>query len=188
MGTCTRIFCGCFHVSWETCAFSSAPSFWVDQHISHFVLMGAQMCPVHPTVLSASSPPMRRRLLERSGTPAKGLQRQRDGEATGNRPVRRRRSDWEPSCQETEQRSGISFQLLATNHQLPPTNYFAACGRKTPIFAAFDGLKTRTRYVMLLLIKNIRSTLTHTHPERSFDHVGRNKRTQAGAAVIIPGA
>ena len=27
----------------------------------------------------------------------------------------------------------------------------AACGRKTPLFAAFNGLKTRARYVMLSL-------------------------------------
>jgi len=48
----------------------------------------------------------------------------------------------------------------------------AACGRKSPLFAAFNGLKTRVLYVMLSLSQNIRSVLTRTHHERSFDHVG----------------
>jgi hypothetical protein len=60
----------------------------------------------------------------------------------------------------------------------------AACGTKTPLFAAFNGLKTRSLYVILSLIKNIRSILTRTHHERSFDHVDRNKRTQAEAGSI----
>jgi len=64
----------------------------------------------------------------------------------------------------------------------------AACGTKTPLFAAFYGLKTRSLYVILSLIKNIRSILTRTHHERSFEHVDRNKRTQAEADFIIPEA
>jgi hypothetical protein len=50
--------------------------------------------------------------------------------------------------------------------------------------AAFNGLKTRALCVILSLIKNIRSILTRTHHERSFDHVDRNKRTQAEAGSI----
>jgi hypothetical protein len=66
---------------------------------------------------------------------------------------------------------------------LPPPSLFgvAASGRKTPLFAAFNGLKTRALYVILLLIKNSCSALTRTHHERSFDHVGSNTRTQAEA-------
>jgi hypothetical protein len=52
----------------------------------------------------------------------------------------------------------------------------AACGTKTPLFAAFAVLKTGALYVILSLSQNICSVLTRTHHERSFDHVGRNKR------------
>jgi hypothetical protein len=49
--------------------------------------------------------------------------------------------------------------------------------------AAFNGLKTRALYVILSISQNIRSVLTRTHHERSFDHVGSNTRTQAEAVI-----
>jgi hypothetical protein len=81
--------------------------------------------------------------------------------------------------------SAISYQLSAINYQLSAINYhlpLAACGRKTPLFAAFPVLKTRARYVILSVIKNVYSIPAHTHHERSFGHVGNNTRTQAEAA------
>jgi len=69
------------------------------------------------------------------------------------------------------------------NFETNPPPQVAACGRKAPLFAAFAVLKTRALYVILSLIKNICSILTRTHHERSFDHVGRNKRTQAEADI-----
>jgi hypothetical protein len=67
----------------------------------------------------------------------------------------------------------------ATDYALPTFPFIAACGTKTPLFAAFNGLKTRALYVILSLIKNISSVPARTHHERSFDHVGSTTRTQA---------
>jgi len=77
--------------------------------------------------------------------------------------------------QRSAKRQRALAQLPTISYQLPP----AACGTKTPLFAAFAVLKTRALYVILSLSQNIRSVLTRTHHERSFDHVGRNQRTQA---------
>jgi hypothetical protein len=55
---------------------------------------------------------------------------------------------------------------------------------KRLFFAAFAVLKTRAFYVILSLIVNVCSILARTHHERSLNHVGRNKRTQAEADSI----
>jgi hypothetical protein len=53
----------------------------------------------------------------------------------------------------------ISYQLSATSYQLP----LAACGRKTPPFAAFAVLKSRALYFMLSL-KPEHTFCPHAHP------------------------
>jgi hypothetical protein len=85
-------------------------------------------------------------------------------------------------------------QLPSTNYQLSATSYHLPLAAEKRLFhrphtllvgvAAFNGLKTRARYVILSLIKNIYSIPAHTHHERSFDHLGRHKRTQAEAKSI----
>jgi hypothetical protein len=70
------------------------------------------------------------------------------------------------------QRTLQFFQLSATNYQLPTTNYklppnMPLAAEKRLCFAAFDVLKTHPLYVILSLIMNICSVLTHAHPPQA---------------------